>query len=178
MRTKKAANDGGKGTPKSTVDQNDLRFTAGRIAAEHGVGRATVKRAAKFAREVVGKKEGAVRSWVRNLASKNDVIASKNDASSPMHPADYTLDETCEIIATPRPPLPHLTGDRRSAESSHQNDALKQKTSEIVAKEHGVGRATVERAAKFARKVAQARINTNHQESRPDKMSDLQRLIL
>jgi len=43
-RTKKAANDGGKGTPKSTVDQNDLRFTADRIATEHGVGRATVER--------------------------------------------------------------------------------------------------------------------------------------
>lgn len=52
-RTKKAASDGGKGTPKATVDQNDPRSTtATKLAKEHGVGEATVKRAGKFAEEV------------------------------------------------------------------------------------------------------------------------------
>ena len=51
-RTKKAANDGGKGTPKGTVDQNEPRFTAAKLAKEHAVSEATVKRAAKFAEEV------------------------------------------------------------------------------------------------------------------------------
>ena len=51
-RMKKAVNDGGKGTPKATVDQIDPQFTADRIAAEHGVSSPTVKRAAKFAQEV------------------------------------------------------------------------------------------------------------------------------
>ena len=46
----------------------------------------------------VGKKDGTVRLWVRSVASKNDVIASKNNASTSTHPADYTLDETIEII--------------------------------------------------------------------------------
>lgn len=51
---KKAANDGGKGTPKATqtVDQIEPRFTADRLAVEHGVSPATVERAAKFAAEV------------------------------------------------------------------------------------------------------------------------------
>lgn len=48
--------------------------------------------------ESVGKKDGAVRSWVRSVASKNDAIASKNDASTSTHPADYNLEETCAII--------------------------------------------------------------------------------
>jgi len=52
-RVKKAKNDGGAGTPKSTVAQNDPRSsTAARIATEHCVSPATVKRAAKFAEEV------------------------------------------------------------------------------------------------------------------------------
>lgn len=38
--------------------------------------------------EAVGKKEGAIRNWVRKLASKNDAVASKNDA-------DYTLKGVC-----------------------------------------------------------------------------------
>lgn len=48
-RKKKAANDGGKGTAKTTVGQNDPRFTAEVIAADHNVSPATVKRAGKFA---------------------------------------------------------------------------------------------------------------------------------
>jgi hypothetical protein len=51
-RLKKAPNDGGAGTPKATVDQNEPRFTAAKVAKEHGVSEATVKRAAKFAQEV------------------------------------------------------------------------------------------------------------------------------
>lgn len=45
-RLKKAANDGGKGTPKATVDQSEPRFTADKLAEQHGVSAATVKRAA------------------------------------------------------------------------------------------------------------------------------------
>ena len=48
--------------------------------------------------EAIGKNEGTVRGWVRRLASKNDAVASKNNASSSMKPADYDLDETCAII--------------------------------------------------------------------------------
>lgn len=52
-RAKKAQNDGGKGTPKATEDQNDPRLsTAAKIAQQHGTSEATVKRAAKFAEEV------------------------------------------------------------------------------------------------------------------------------
>lgn len=52
-RMKKAPNDGGVGVPKATVDQNDLRFTtAAKLAQEHGVSEATVKRAGKFAEDV------------------------------------------------------------------------------------------------------------------------------
>jgi hypothetical protein len=56
-RLKKAANDGGKGTPKGTVDQNDPQSTAAKLAAEHSVSEATVKRAGKFAAEVAAKPE-------------------------------------------------------------------------------------------------------------------------
>lgn len=48
--------------------------------------------------EAVGKTEGAVRTWIRSMASKYDAIALKNDASTSTHPADYTLAETCQII--------------------------------------------------------------------------------
>lgn len=54
----------------------------------------TVKEIAKS----VGKDERTVRNWVKSLAEKNSVIAEKLSVSSPMKPADYTLDETIEII--------------------------------------------------------------------------------
>lgn len=48
-RTKKAQNDGGAGVAKATVDQNDPRLsTAEKLATEHGVSPATVKRAGKY----------------------------------------------------------------------------------------------------------------------------------
>jgi N6-adenosine-specific RNA methylase IME4 len=57
-RTKKATNDGGKGTPKPTVGQIDPRLnTAARLAAEHSVSEKTVRRAGKFAEEVAAKPE-------------------------------------------------------------------------------------------------------------------------
>lgn len=46
-RQKKDANDGGKGTAKTTVHQSDGQSTAEKIAKEHGVSKATVERAAK-----------------------------------------------------------------------------------------------------------------------------------
>jgi hypothetical protein len=49
--------------------------------------------------EYTGKPEQTVRNWVRDLASKSDVIKSKLDASSSRYPADYNLAETCQIIA-------------------------------------------------------------------------------
>lgn len=53
-RAKKAVNDGGKGTAKTTVGQIDPRLpsTAAKLAKEHGVSERTVKRAAKFYQEV------------------------------------------------------------------------------------------------------------------------------
>ena len=48
--------------------------------------------------KAVGKTERGVRNWVSKLAEKNAVIAEKLSSSSPMKPADYTLDETIEII--------------------------------------------------------------------------------
>jgi hypothetical protein len=63
-RAKKAQNDGGKGTPKGTVPQNEDRFlitevevpgrmtTAERLAQQHGVGRATIERDGQFAEAV------------------------------------------------------------------------------------------------------------------------------
>lgn len=49
-RAKKAQNDGGIGTSKSTVDQIEPRLsTAEKLATEHGVSPATVKRAGQYA---------------------------------------------------------------------------------------------------------------------------------
>ena len=79
-RVKKAANDGGKGTAKTgataaaTVDQVEPRFTADRLAAEHGVSPATVKRAAKFAEEV--EKTPALK---KAIAEKKPVIQAKRE---------------------------------------------------------------------------------------------------
>ena len=51
-RQKMAKNDGGIGTPKLSVGQIDLRLTADKLAAEHGVSVPTVKRAGQFAEAV------------------------------------------------------------------------------------------------------------------------------
>lgn len=52
-RLKKAQNDGGKDTPKTTVDQNELRLsTAETLSQKHGVSPATVKRAGQYATAV------------------------------------------------------------------------------------------------------------------------------
>jgi site-specific DNA-methyltransferase (adenine-specific) len=56
-RLKKSKNDGGAGTSKGTVDQNDPQSTAEKLAAEHGVSPATVKRAGEFAEAVEEVKE-------------------------------------------------------------------------------------------------------------------------
>ena len=69
-RGKKAANDGGRGTPKSTVDQNEPRFTADRLAKEHGVSPATIKRDAKFAEEVERSPELQKAVWEHRPVSR------------------------------------------------------------------------------------------------------------
>jgi len=51
-RFKKAQNDGGKGTRKTTVPQNAGRFTADVLAKQHGVSRATIERDGQFAAAV------------------------------------------------------------------------------------------------------------------------------
>ena len=48
--------------------------------------------------QAVGKTERGVRNWVSKLAEKNDAVAEKASASSPMRPADYTEDEVLAII--------------------------------------------------------------------------------
>jgi hypothetical protein len=46
----------------------------------------------------VNKTERAVRNWITRLAEKSSVIKNKISVSSPMKPADYTIDETILII--------------------------------------------------------------------------------
>lgn len=46
----------------------------------------------------VGRKERAVRNWIQKTAAKNASVAAKIAVSSPMRPADYTLEETLAII--------------------------------------------------------------------------------
>jgi hypothetical protein len=48
--------------------------------------------------EAVGKGERTVRNWLRKLAEKDTAIAEKLSVSSPMHPADYSLDEAVAVI--------------------------------------------------------------------------------
>jgi hypothetical protein len=49
--------------------------------------------------EAVGKTERSVRNWVSKVAEKSSAMTEKSSASTSTYPADYTLDETCEIIA-------------------------------------------------------------------------------
>jgi N6-adenosine-specific RNA methylase IME4 len=51
-RSKKAANDGGRGTAKRSVHQIEGRSTAQKLGKQHGVSKATVERAGKFAEQV------------------------------------------------------------------------------------------------------------------------------
>lgn len=46
----------------------------------------------------VNKTERSVRNWAKKVAEKNSVVAEKISASSPMNPADFTLEETIAII--------------------------------------------------------------------------------
>lgn len=48
--------------------------------------------------EAVGKTERSVRNWANKVAENNSVVAEKIAASTSMHPADYSLDETVSII--------------------------------------------------------------------------------
>ncbi len=48
----------------------------------------------------VNKTERSVRNWVARTTEKSSGIKEKSSGSSPMKPADYTLDETIEIIET------------------------------------------------------------------------------
>lgn len=53
---------------------------------------------AKQIAEATGKAEKTVRTWAFKLAAKSADIKAKIAASSPMYPADYDLEETCQII--------------------------------------------------------------------------------
>jgi hypothetical protein len=46
----------------------------------------------------VNKTERSVRNWAKKVAEKNSVVAEKISVSSPMKPADFTLEETISII--------------------------------------------------------------------------------
>ena len=46
----------------------------------------------------VGKTDRAVRNWVNKVAEKDSAIKDKVSASTSTNPADYSLDETIEII--------------------------------------------------------------------------------
>jgi hypothetical protein len=54
----------------------------------------TVKEIAK----ATGRDERSVRRWVSLASDKMSVLADKMTASSPAHPADFSLQETCFII--------------------------------------------------------------------------------
>jgi len=45
-----------------------------------------------------GKDETSIRRWVKRAADKMPAITGKMTASSPMHPADYSFEETLAII--------------------------------------------------------------------------------
>jgi N6-adenosine-specific RNA methylase IME4 len=71
-RVKKAANDGGKGTPKGTVGQTDPQLrTSETLAAEYGVSEKTIRRAGSFATEVA--KDKTLADAVRKRQPVKDV---------------------------------------------------------------------------------------------------------
>lgn len=48
--------------------------------------------------QAVGKDERSVQRWIKKLSDKMSSITEKSSGSSPMNPADYTLEETISII--------------------------------------------------------------------------------
>lgn len=48
--------------------------------------------------EAVGKDERSIQRWVKRLGDKVSSIGDKVSSSSPMRPADYTIDESVQII--------------------------------------------------------------------------------
>lgn len=50
--------------------------------------------------EATGKAEKTVRTWTKKTAAKSATMTAKMAASSSVHPADYDLSETCQIIET------------------------------------------------------------------------------
>ncbi len=107
-RVKRAKNDGGTGTPKATVDQNDLRFdTATRLANEHGVSAPTIKRDGQFAdavdrldlqREITG---GKIKP------AKQEVV--KAARSLPEHPTPSQIQQARDSVTKPH--VANNTGD-------------------------------------------------------------------
>jgi len=72
-RLKKAQNDGGKGTRKTTVAQSEPRFTADILAKQHGVSRATIVRDGQFADAV--EKVEALDPEITKKVTKGDAPA-------------------------------------------------------------------------------------------------------
>jgi len=50
--------------------------------------------------EAVGKTERSVRNWVAKVAENFSSVAEKSSASTATYPADYDLEETCQILET------------------------------------------------------------------------------
>ena len=48
--------------------------------------------------EAVNKEERTIQRWIKKLSDKMSSVNEKSSLSSPMNPADYTLDETIQII--------------------------------------------------------------------------------
>lgn len=48
----------------------------------------------------VGKDERSVQRWVKSISDKMSSISDKMSSSTSTNPADYTLEETCQIIET------------------------------------------------------------------------------
>lgn len=48
--------------------------------------------------ESLGKPVRTVQDWVKSLSAKSALISAKSESSSPAYPADYDLNETCQII--------------------------------------------------------------------------------
>lgn len=48
--------------------------------------------------KAVNKDERSIQMWAKKLGEKNSAISEKISSSSSRYPADYTLDESCQII--------------------------------------------------------------------------------
>lgn len=105
---KKASNDGGKGTRKATVGQNDQRFTAEQIALETGVSPKTVRRAASLAskvEEIQAAQPDAPREAV--IAQAKEMVAPKPNPEPERRPLDELLERRWQSFIRDIPVTDH-----------------------------------------------------------------------